>query len=412
MSDPRSPARLILYVGKGGVGKTTLAAATGVRAAELGYRTLVVSTDLAHSLGDVLAASLGAEPLELTPNLRAQEVNVLEEVRRSWGKVQARLSEFLRQEGMPEIQADELAILPGMEEVAALIQIERQARIGEYDCVIVDAAPTGETIRLLSLPESFQWYAARVVEWRGRLRRLAGPLLSQVLPDLSVVDVMTQLAVRVKRLRAALIDPHRSSYRIVLTPDRTVLREAQRAETYLNLFDYPVDAVFVNRILAESQQHDPYLEALVSRQKLVMQDICRAFPDLPRFEVPLTADEPVGVDALSELARHMFADRDPVEVLHIGPSQKIDRDADGYLLRIPMPNVEIDKLELTKHGDELYVDVGNFRRELMLPLVLSTFEPGVARIREGVLEVPFVSADAQHSTNGDATTDLEHERNG
>jgi len=412
VSDPRSPARLILYVGKGGVGKTTLAAATGVRAAELGYRTLVVSTDLAHSLGDVLAASLGAEPLELTPNLRAQEVNVLEEVRRSWGKVQARLSEFLRQEGMPEIQADELAILPGMEEVAALIQIERQARIGEYDCVIVDAAPTGETIRLLSLPESFQWYAARVVEWRGRLRRLAGPLLSQVLPDLSVVDVMTQLAVRVKRLRAALIDPHRSSYRIVLTPDRTVLREAQRAETYLNLFDYPVDAVFVNRILAESQQHDPYLEALVSRQKLVMQDICRAFPDLPRFEVPLTADEPVGVDALSELARHMFADRDPVEVLHIGPSQKIDRDADGYLLRIPMPNVEIDKLELTKHGDELYVDVGNFRRELMLPLVLSTFEPGVARIREGVLEVPFVSADAQHSTNGDATTDLEHERNG
>ena len=394
---------MILYVGKGGVGKTTLAAATSVRAAELGYRTLVVSTDLAHSLGDVLAADLGAEPQELAPNLRAQEVNVLEEVRRSWGKVQDRLSEFLRQEGMPEIQADELAILPGMEEVAALIQIERQARTGEYDCVIVDAAPTGETIRLLSLPESFQWYAARVVEWRGRLRRIAGPLLSQVLPDLSVVDVMTQLAARVKRLRAALVDPDRSSYRIVLTPDRTVLREAQRAETYLNLFDYPVDAVFANRILPESERHDPYLEALVTRQKLVQQEICRAFPNLPRFEVPLTADEPVGLHALSALARHMFAERDPVEVFHVGPSQKIDRFGDGYLLRIPMPNVEVDKLELTKHGDELYVDVGNFRRELMLPLALSTFQPGVARIREGVLEVPFVSADAQRPANGDAT---------
>ena len=392
-------ARLILYVGKGGVGKTTLAAATSVRAAELGYRTLVVSTDLAHSLGDVFGTELGAEPDTLAPNLYAQEVNVLEEVRRSWGKVQARFSEALRQEGMPEIQADELAILPGMEEVAALMQIERQGRTGNYDCVIVDAAPTGETIRLLSLPESFQWYAARVVEWRGRLSRFAGPLLNTLLPDLSIVDVMSRLASRVKDLRGALTNAERSSYRIVLTADRTVLREAQRAETYLNLFEYPIDALFVNRLYSPSSSGDSYLDALVARQRRVVEDIQHAFPALPRFAVPLTADEPVGVQALSALARQVFAERDPTEVMHVGPTQTIERrDTGGYLLRIPMPNVEVSKLDLTKRGDELYVDLGNFRREVTLPLALSALEPGVARLRAGVLEVPFEKA--QGATNG------------
>ena len=384
-------ARLILYVGKGGVGKTTLAAATALRAATLGHRTLVVSTDLAHSLGDVLDLELGAAPREVAERLHAQEINVLEEVRRSWGKVQAHIAEFLRQEGMPEIQADELAVLPGMEEVAALIQIERTGRTGAYDCMVVDAAPTGETIRLLSLPESFQWYAGRIGAWRGRLTRLAGPLLSGMLPDLRVVEVMTQLAARVKTLRAALVDPRRSSYRLVLTPDRTVLREAQRAETYLNLFEYPIDAVLVNRVLAPSSGGDAYLDALVTRQQRTMADIRAAFGALPLFEVPLTADEPVGIATLGRLADGVFGDRDPTEVLHVGPSQQIERHGRGYVLRIPMPNVELGRLELTKHGNELYVEVGTIRREVPLPLALAALEPGVARIRAGTLEIPFSS---------------------
>jgi arsenite/tail-anchored protein-transporting ATPase len=385
----RPVARLILYVGKGGVGKTTLAAATAVRAAALGRRTLVVSTDLAHSLGDVLDVELGDQPRQVAERLEAQEINVLEEVRRSWGKVQDHVAEFLRQEGMPEIQADELAILPGMEEVASLIQIERTGRTGAYDCMVVDAAPTGETIRLLSLPESFQWYAGRLGAWRGRLTRLAGPLLSGMLPDLRVVDVMAQLAERVKTLRAALVDPQRSSYRLVLTPDRTVLREAQRAETYLNLFEYPVDAVLVNRLLAPSSSGDSYLDALVSRQQRTLQDIRAAFATLPLFEVPQTADEPVGVAALGRLADAVFGDHDPTAVLHIGPSQQIERHGRGYVLRIPMPNVEVERLELTKHGNELYVEVGTIRREVPLPLALAALEPGVARIHNGMLEIPF-----------------------
>ena len=259
-SAPALP-RLILYVGKGGVGKTTVAAATAVRAAALGHRTLVVSTDIAHSLGDVLGTPLAAEPQPVaaggsaaapvpgaTP-LFAQEVNVLEEARRSWGRVQAHLSGLLRREGLSDIQADELAIVPGMEEVAALVQLGRQIRGGDFDCIVVDAAPTGETIRLLSMPESLQWYAGRIEAWRDRLRRLAGPFLRGALLELDVVGVTTRLATRVGELRRLLTDAERSSYRIVVTPDRLALKYAQRAETYLNLFEYPIDAVVLNRLL-------------------------------------------------------------------------------------------------------------------------------------------------------------------
>jgi arsenite-transporting ATPase len=371
------------------VGKTTLAAATAVRAAELDHRTLAVSTDLAHSLGDVFDAPLDGEPRELAPNLFAQEINILEEIRRSWGKVQDQLAEFLRNEGMSDIQADELAILPGMEEVAALVQIERQGRLGNYDCIVIDAAPTGETMRLLSLPESFQWYAARIREWRGRLGRMAGPLLNNLLPDLSAVDVMSRLAARVKALREVLIDATRSSYRIVLTPDRTVLREAQRAETYLNMFQYPVDSVFINRILPPAEVAGTYLDVLITRQTEVLDDIGAAFGALPRLEVPLTREEPTGVARLSALARDVFGDTDPTEVLHTGPGLTIERRERTYVLSIPMPNVEMDKLDLTRRGDELYVDVGNFRRAVTLPLALSDLKPGVARMRNGMLEIPF-----------------------
>jgi arsenite-transporting ATPase len=175
----------------------------------------------------------------------------------------------------------------------------------------------------------------------------------------------------------------------VLTPDRTVLREAQRAETYLNLFEYPVDAVLVNRLLAPSSSGDSYLDALVARQRRTMSEIRAAFASLPLFEVPLTADEPVGLKALGQLAEGVFGDRDPTQVLHVGPTQQIERRGHGYLLRIPMPNVEVERLELTKHGNELYVEVGTIRREVALPLALAALEPGVARIHNGMLEIPF-----------------------
>ncbi len=381
--------RLILYVGKGGVGKTTLAAATAVRVAELGRRTLVVSTDIAHSLGDVLAEELGAEPREITPCLFAQEINVLEETRRGFARVQEQMADFLRREGISSVQAEELAVMPGMQEVAALVQIGRRTRTGEFDCLVVDAAPTGETLRLLSMPESFGWYARRLHEWRGRLTRLVKPLVRKALPDLDLIDTMDQLAGRVRDLRAVLTDPRRSSYRIVATPDLTVLKEAQRAETYLNLFDYPIDAVVLNRVMPPMPHDDGYLAALAAHQDRAVAAVRAAFSSLPLFEAPLSAEEPIGVAALATLTRQIFGEQDPAAVLHTGPTRTIAQTVEGYTLSIPMPNVEAGKLSLSKRGDELYVDVGNFRREIPLPVALAMLEPGVARLRQGLLEIPF-----------------------
>lgn len=384
-------ARLILYVGKGGVGKTTTAAATAVRAAELGHRTLVVSTDIAHSLGDALGVDLAAAPRPVADHLFAQEINVLEEARRTWGKLQGRMGEFLRRQGVPEVQADELAIVPGMEEVAALVQIGRHSRTGEYDCVVVDAAPTGETIRLLSMPDSFLWYVGHLQTLRNRLRFL-GPMLRSSLPELDLVEVVERLSASVRELRSLLTNPRRSSYRIVVTPDRMVLKEARRAETYLNLFQYPVDAVVLNRVLAPPPSEDPFLAALLARQAAALTEVRRSFAALPIFEAPLVLEEPVGLAALAALGRRLFGDRDPTQVMHIGPTQAITPNDGGYLVRIPMANVEVGKLALTKHGDELYVEVGNVRREITLPHTLARLEPGVARMRNGTLEIPFLPA--------------------
>jgi arsenite-transporting ATPase len=316
-------------------------------------------------------------------------VNVLEEVRRSWGRVQDQLAEFLRREGMSDIQADELSVMPGMDELAALVQIGRQLRTGRFDCIVVDAAPTGETIRLLSTPESFQSYAARIYGWRGRILGLAGPLLRSALPDLNVVDVMSHLAERVKELRTTLTDPARSSYRIVVTPDRMVLKEALRAETYLNIFNYPIDGVILNRMIASEEGGTPFMTALLARQRTIIAEIRGAFSALPIFEAPLLAEEPIGLPALDTFAEGLFGDRDPTEIFHVGPTQRIEATPSGYVLEVPLPNAELDRVSLMKRGDALYIDIGNIRRELTLPPTLAALEPGRARYRQGTLEIPF-----------------------
>ncbi|MCL4508485.1 MAG: ArsA family ATPase [Chloroflexi bacterium] len=386
-------ARLILYVGKGGVGKTTIAAATAVRAAELGYRTLVVSTDIAHSLGDVLLAPLGNEPTQISERLWACEVNVLEEAKRTWGGLQERLAEALREQGLAEIQADELAIIPGMEEVAALVQLRRFRSSGQFDCIIVDAAPTGETLRLLSMPDAFLWYVNRFNQLRTGAFRLLGPLLRSILPAIDLAETLSRVAEETKQLRAELTDSDTCSYRIVMTPDSMVIKEARRAETYLNLFEYPIDAVCVNRIVDPDTGTHPLLKALTERQQTAILEIRQTFSSLPQLEAPLSADEPLGVAKLSALAATVFARYDPVAVLHRGATLRIERQGEGYLLTIPLPNVETQKLSLTKHGDELHVEVGNFRRGITLPLSLTNFEPGRARIRSGNLEIQFMPAE-------------------
>ncbi|HEY4383094.1 MAG TPA: TRC40/GET3/ArsA family transport-energizing ATPase, partial [Ktedonobacteraceae bacterium] len=225
--------RIILYLGKGGVGKTTISATTAVRSASLGKRTLVVSTDLAHSLADCLNAPLVSEPTELAENLWAQEVNVLDEMRRGWGKLQETMSKTLQKQGIDAVKAEELALIPGMDEIVSLINIYRNAREGNFDVVIIDAAPTGETVRLLSMPDTFQWYAGRINKLQSTTLNLARPLLKNVLPTTEILDAVQNLSKRVKDLRAVLSNADISSYRPVVNPERMVIKEALRAETYL-----------------------------------------------------------------------------------------------------------------------------------------------------------------------------------
>jgi arsenite-transporting ATPase len=387
--------RIILYVGKGGVGKTTIAAATAISVAARGRRTLVVSTDSAHSLGDVLGANVGPLPHPVSASLEAQEINVLDEVRRSWGDVHGQLAAVLRREGVSEIQADELAILPGIEEMSALVSIARSVRSGDYDCIVVDSAPTGEAIRLMSMPEIYDWYAARVRDWQQRLSRISGPFLRGLIPNLGVAEVAERVTRRVKELRSVLVDNTRSSFRIVLTPDRVVVKEGLRAAAYLSVFNYPVDAVVVNRLLNQSADGHAFLESLAQRQNGVVDEIRRAFAPLPIFTATWRLEEPVGSAALEVVADELFGPRDPSDVLHVGPSQRVERTEVGYVLKIPMPRIEMTNLSLRKRGDALYVDLGTYRREVALPRALAALEPRKARYRDGTLEIPFAPAE-QH----------------
>ncbi|GIV68376.1 ArsA family ATPase [Caldilinea sp.] len=393
--------RIILYLGKGGVGKTTTAAASAIRCADLGYRTLVVSTDIAHSLADSLDVPLRAQPVEVAPNLYAQEINVVEEVREHWGEMQGYVGNILRRQGMSKAVAEEMAIIPGMEEVVSLLHINKQANEGRFDCVIVDAAPTGETMRLLTMPESFQWYVARLRSWGDAPIRIAAGLLNRLAPEKDLVSGLNSLVEGVRELQKVLTNPDITSYRIVLNPEKMVIKEGARAVTYLSLFGYPVDAAIVNRILPGVQSDgfgkawvaepsaDPYLHHLQEIQARYLGEIERDFYPLPILRSRWYDEEMVGLERLRQLADDLFEGRDPSQLFFRGQAQSIEEEGEDLVLRLPLPQLELEKVRLTKRGDELFINIGNFKREMLLPSVLAQREASSAVFANGVLKIRF-----------------------
>jgi arsenite/tail-anchored protein-transporting ATPase len=384
--------RLILYLGKGGVGKTTLAAATAARAAQMGHRTLVVSTDLAHSLADALDRPLAAEPRQVGERLWAQEVNVLDEMRTHWSKLQDFVGNALKRQGLNDVAAEEMALIPGMDEVVALLTIHRQAKEGNFDVVVIDAAPTGETVRLLSMPDTFMWYARKTAGWRGAALNAAKPLLRSFLPGVNVMDALDRLNEQVTLLRGVLTDPDTSSYRLVVMPEKMVIKEALRAETYLALFGYPLDGVLCNKVLpppAAGAYRDDLLRDMAAQQEGYYRQIHTDFAPLPVWDVPYRSKEIIGVDALADLAAGIWGDSDPTAVYFRGSIQELTKRGDGYILRLPLPHVELAKVVMTKKGDQLIVEIGNFKRDIALPTVLASQEAVVARMSNGALEVTF-----------------------
>lgn len=389
--------RLILYLGKGGVGKTTLSAATAARAAAMGKRTLVVSTDLAHSLADALDTDLTADPRQVGDNLWAQEINALDEMRAHWGKMQEYVTNVLKKQGINEVASEEMALIPGMDEIVALLNIHRQARDGNFDVVVIDAAPTGETVRLLSMPETFLWYANQVKGWRNVAMNAAKPLLKTFLPGVNVLESLQKLNEQVAVLRGVLTDADISSYRLVVNPEKMVIKEALRAETYLALYGYPIDGVVCNRVLPPPPAggyQDALLREMAAQQRTYYEQIHSTFAPLPVWDAPYSSREIIGVEALAALGETIWGSEDPTRVFHKGSPQELVKLGDFYVLRMPLPHIELGKVNMTKKGDELIVEIGNFKRDIALPTTLAPLEATVARMVNGSLEVTFAPAAA------------------
>ncbi len=383
--------RIILYLGKGGVGKTTVAAATAVRSAELGYKTLVASTDIAHSLADSLDRPLDAQPVQVAENLWAQEISVVADIHSNWGTLQAFVSENITTKGISNVVADELSAFPGMDEIVSLLHINKQATEQNFDRVIIDAAPTGETIRLLTMPDTFRWYAGQVSRFETGVMKAIRPFASRMLKGpAEILAALEKLDEQTGELRKTLSNPEISSYRVVLQPEKMVVREAERAVSYLGLFNYPVDSVIINRILPESVVDGEFYQKRRELQQKYLQMIEDNFTPLPLWRAPYYSYEVVGLEALSQLAIDCFGEKDPGNVFYKGALQEfVELEDGGYRLRIPLTFATGGDVRLRKRGDELFITIGNFKREMILPSVLAKRKATSGVLRNGVLEIDF-----------------------
>ncbi|HEX9075399.1 MAG TPA: TRC40/GET3/ArsA family transport-energizing ATPase [Anaerolineae bacterium] len=384
--------RVMLYTGKGGVGKTSVAAATALRCADLGYRTVVVSTDAAHSLADSFDIRIGNEPVEIAPNLKGQEIDVLHQMERYWGTVQEWLTTVLSWRGVNELIADEASVLPGMDELASLLQIVYLHDSQEYDAVIVDCAPTGETLRLLSLPEVAKWYLSHIFPVERQVMKMAGPLIRSVtdlpIPDDRVFESIRDVIMQLDRMHQLLADTELSSVRLVLNPEKMVIKEAQRTFTYLNLYGYSTDLIISNRIIPASVG-DRYFNAWKGSQERYGHLVEEAFAPLPILKVPLMDQEVVGVEMLRKMADSIYGSQDPTKLFYVGQPQSIEKAGDGYLLKIRLPFVGKENVNLARNGEELAISIGNFRRNIILPRVLAVQNVKKAKFEDDYLVLTF-----------------------
>ena len=384
--------RVLLFTGKGGVGKTTAAAATAAAAAARGSKTLVLSTDPAHSLHDALGVPLGATPTEVDTGLYALQVDTQAAFERTWREVQGYLLAVLERAGVDALQAEELTVLPGAEEVLALLEVSRQVTTGPWDLIVVDCAPTGETLRLLALPEALSWYVEKVFPAQRRALRALRPLLSRVsgpvVPHEDVFDAVERLHRELLAVRAVLTAPS-TSVRLVLTPEAVVVAEARRTLTSLALYGYRVDALLANRVFPSSA--DPFLAGWAAAQAVQLAAVRTDAGGLPVLEVPYRAAEPVGLAALTELGQALYGADDPAAAL---PGDDPDllsvaRTTDGFELSLALPLARRDDLGLVRSGDELVLTVAGHRRVLALPSALRRCTVAGAVLTGGRLVVRF-----------------------
>jgi arsenite-transporting ATPase len=396
--------RILLFTGKGGVGKTTVAAATALGTARAGLRTLICSTDPAHSLGDAFDdASLGDEPAPIAgvagATLLGQQLNARARLEESWGEVRGYLTALLDWAGAGAVEAEELAVIPGLDEVFALADIRAHAESGDYDVVVVDCAPTAETLRLLSLPDVLTWYMERVFPAQRHVTRAVRPLLSRLVsPPIAGDDVFSAVRRFYDRLdgvRDLLTDGAVTSARLVVNAERLVVTEARRTFTYLSLFGYHVDAVIANRLLPDTIA-DPWFASWKGVQREHLDSIRNAFAPVPVLTADLADRELIGVEHLSEFATELYGSRDPATRLSAVEPFRVDVAGDALVLSMQLPFTDRADVELGRRNGELLVAVGAHRRAVVLPESLRRREVSEARMTDGRLEVEFVEVADDH----------------
>ncbi|MGJ3251799.1 MAG: TRC40/GET3/ArsA family transport-energizing ATPase [Elainellaceae cyanobacterium] len=391
--------RVILMTGKGGVGKTSVAAATGLRCAELGHKTLVLSTDPAHSLADSFDMELEHTPKQVRPNLWGAELDALMELEGNWGAVKRYITQVLQARGLEGVEAEELAILPGMDEIFSLVRMKRHYDEGEFDVLIIDSAPTGTALRLLSLPEVAGWYMRRFykplqavsVALRPLVEPIFRPIAGFSLPNQEVMDAPYEFYQQIEELEKVLTDNAKTSVRLVTNPEKMVIKESLRAHAYLSLYNVGTDLVVANRIIPDSVT-DPFFQRWKENQQQYRHEIHENFRPLPVKEVPLYSEEMCGLAALERLKETLYADEDPTQVYYKETTMRVTQEQNEYSLEVYLPGIPKDKIDLSKSGDELNIRIGNHRRNLVLPQALAALQPAGAKIEDDYLKIRFKEA--------------------
>jgi arsenite-transporting ATPase len=385
--------RILLYTGKGGVGKTSIAAATALLSATQGNRTMVLSTDIAHSLADAFDRPLGPEPTLIAENLWGQEPDVYFNIGRYWRTIQTYMTELFSWRGLDEVMAEEMTVLPGMDELGNLLWIADHVESGKYDVIVVDAAPTGETLRLLSLPEASRWWIERIAPIGRRVSRIGRPMLERMIgvpmPRDEVFAAAERLLERLDKVHRLLADPERSSVRIVLALEKLSIVEAQRSFTYFHLFGYPSDLVVCNRVLPSEMAGDGSFGVLRATQQRYLPEVVSQFAPVPVRIVPLFDREMIGPDRLLEIGQALFPGLDPTAFYYRGRPYQVRSEGGRHVLEVALPFTSREELNLTRNGDEILLQVGGYRRSLVLPRALVESPTLGAKLEGGILRMEF-----------------------